>query len=73
MKIEFFENDFGVSFELKPESVEEVATLARIAKNSKATPPDISFYFGGTPACSIWIKKIKKVAQRNSINNRRSG
>lgn len=73
MKIEFFENDYGTSFGLIPESVDEVATLARLAKNSKAAAPEISFYFGGSPSCNIWIKKIKKVAQRNSITNKRSG
>ena len=69
MKVTFFENNYGTSFELTPETVEEVSALARIAKNSKAEKPVISFYFSGAPSCSIWIKKIKPSAQINSISN----
>jgi len=57
MKIVFFENKFGTNFELQPETTAEVATLARIAKSSRAEKPQITFYFSGEPSCSIWIRK----------------
>lgn len=69
MKVTFFENEFGSSFDLQPETVEEVSALARMAKNSKAEKPDIAFYFSGSPTASVWVKKVKKTAQRNYISN----
>jgi len=69
MKIEFFENKFGCSFQLTPETVDEVAMLARTAKSSKSEKPEISFYFSGTPSCHIWIKKINEKSQDHSIRN----
>lgn len=66
-----FENKFGTSFDLKPETVEEVATLARIAKSSKAEKPQINFYFSGSPSCSIWIQKVKETVQNNYLSNKK--
>lgn len=71
MKITFFENKFGTSFDLRPETIEEVATLARIAKSSRAEKPEIVFHFSGNPSCSIWIRKTKEGSQHNSISNRK--
>ena len=72
MQIVFFENKFGTSFELKPETTAEVATLARIAKSSRAEKPSITFYFSGDPSCTIWIRKTNEKSQINSITNKRS-
>lgn len=69
MKIEFFENDQGMDLQFTPETVDEVATLARIANNTKSEKPSIHFYFAGKPSMSMWVKKIAKNLQRNSISN----
>lgn len=71
MKINFFENKFGTSFELTPETPAEVSTLARIAKSSRSEKPEITFYFSQEPSCSIWIRKINEKKQINSISNKR--
>mgnify|MGYP003500716759 FL=1 len=72
MKIEFFENKFGASFDIIPETPAEVAMIARIANNASSEPPDVRFYFSGdVPTGVVWIKKIKESVQKNSIGRRR--
>lgn len=70
MKINLFEDKYVTSFRLTPETIEEVATLARIAKSSRAEKPHITFYFYKEPSCSILIRKVKEKAQRNSLSNK---
>lgn len=69
MEIEFWENENGMDLQFKPETIEEVAALARIAQNTKSEKPTISFYFSDKPSMSIWLKKIDKNVQINSISN----
>lgn len=70
MKIEFFETDAGSSFQMKPETVEEVGALARMANSSKSEMPQIVFRFGDTPCCDIWIRKVAIQKQNNFISKK---
>jgi len=71
MKVEFFENEYGSDYQLVPETPEEVAKLVRISMNSKKEKPEISLYlpYDGPPKMNIWIKKLDKKKQTNSIRN----
>lgn len=71
MKITFFENQYGTSFELTPETPEEVATLLRITNNTLAEKPEIALHFSKEPTLNIWMRKVKPVAQRNSLSNKK--
>lgn len=71
MKIEFFESVHGTSFDLKPETPEETAALARIAKSSRSEKPSINFYFSKEPTLSIWIRKVNEKKQINCLSNKR--
>lgn len=72
MKIEFFENKYGVNFDITPETVDEVAALARMANNASSEKPEVRFYFSSSPSATVWVKKVKERVQRNSIGNSKS-
>jgi len=73
MKIEFFENMFGASFSLTPETPAEVAQVLRFTRNAKAEKPDVKVYFSSDqPTCNIWMRKVQEKSQVNSISNRRN-
>lgn len=70
MKIQFFESEFGTNIDMEPETIEEATALLRMANNSSREPADVRFYFSSkTPTASVWLKKVKKSAQCNSISN----
>lgn len=70
MKITFTEFEHGVSFDMTPETVEEVGQIARMAANTSAEKPTVTFYFGNNPSGSVWIKKVSKGVQVNMIDKR---
>lgn len=53
---------------LIPETVEETATLMRMAKNYKKEPADIRYDFWDSPICNIVICKISENNQTNIIH-----
>lgn len=68
MKIEFVEREWGIEFNLTPETVAETAQLFRFANNTKAEKPDVFLSFSSdTPWASITLKKIKVVGQKNTV------
>ncbi len=68
MKFEFFESEMGANVRMVPETMEEVNGLARMALNAKAEKPQIDMLFSGNqPEANIWVNKVKKTAQKNSI------
>jgi len=69
MKTEIHENQFGFYIESKPETVEEVAMLARYALNCNSEKPTVYMSFSGTPSMNIALKKKKTSVQKNSISN----
>jgi len=72
MKLEFTDTKYGNSIELKPETVEEVAKMFRLAKNAKRAPVEIHLSFSSdNPYLNIWIPKVKETVQINSVNNKR--
>lgn len=68
MKTTINENDHGLDISIEPETVEDFAALAKFAKNAKIEPADIFLSFSSKPHLSIWMKKIHKDKQVNSIN-----
>ncbi len=70
MRVNFFDSDYASEIDLIPESVEEAAFLLRMTSNVKAIKPEIRTNFAGKEInCSLWIKKIQKSVQKNSIAN----
>ena len=70
MKIEYFEGQYGLQVDMKPETPAEVAQLLRLTKNAKAIKPEIKLYFeSDTPSATIWLRKVQPKAQKNSISN----
>ena len=70
MKIEYFEGQYGLQIDMKPETPAEMAQLIRLTNNAKAIKPEIRTYFDGdAPATTIWLQKIQPKAQKNSIHN----
>ena len=70
MKITYLEGTYGLDITMTPETPQEMAELLRYTKNAKAIKPEVRLYFNNnTPSCSIWLKKIKPQAQKNSITN----
>jgi hypothetical protein len=69
MKVTFWDSEVGTEINLQPETMEEVAALARMAINSKSEKPDIYVNIEDKPYCSIWMKKVDKRNQRFSIRN----
>jgi hypothetical protein len=71
MKMQFFENKFGMEVHFIPETMEEVSSLARVGLNVKAEKPSVRVYFpeNGTPSMSLWVHKVKETVQKNSIGN----
>lgn len=67
MKLEFTENDYGADITLLPETVDEFAKLARLAKNASSQKPSVYLSFRNTPHCYIRIHKRKPSVQINSI------
>ena len=67
MKIIFNEYEWGVEFNLEPESVEDVAKLARFAKNAKAEKPSVYLSVSGIPYMSVFLKKVSVKSQSNII------
>jgi hypothetical protein len=70
MKVEIFENDFGMDFTVIPETVEDMAKLLRFTNNAKAEKPKVSMYFNGTPSMTVWLRKIHKSKQVNYITTK---
>lgn len=70
MKIEFQEGQYGSNITLTPETPQEVAKLARVAKSSKKQTPSMHFSFSGDPYLNIHFKKIDTSKQDNSISNK---
>lgn len=62
------ENDYGLYFNLKPETPNEVALLARYALNANSGKASVYMSFYKEPYLSISLSKRKKAAQRTSIN-----
>ena len=72
MRYEFSEWENGCELVLFPENVEEMAQLARVAKNTKAEKPSISLRFGkAAPSLNLFMRKIKPSVQSNEITNDR--
>lgn len=71
MKIEFHENEYGSWFDLKPETTEEMAMLMRTINNSLAEKPEMKMWFSKEPSASFYFKKVKPVAQRNYLSNKK--
>jgi hypothetical protein len=75
MKINFWESEHGTSFELTPETPEEVGQLFRMVNNSVAEKPQMYLSFGqedkDVPGANIWIKKLKPQSNKvkTSIQN----
>jgi len=67
MKLEVFENKFGLDIQLIPETVEEVSQLVRFALNANAEKPSVYMSFSANPNLSIWLRKRKEKAQKTSI------
>jgi hypothetical protein len=67
MKIQFFESEYGTGITLVPETVEEMSQFARSANNTKMDKPSVRLYFGSSPSLEVWLPKVKKAAQKNSI------
>jgi len=67
MKVEFFENEYGIDITLLPENVEEMTGLLRYAKNAANVKPDIYFSFKNEPHLAVHLTKIKLSVQSNSI------
>lgn len=68
MKLTYRESDYGFDVELTPETPKEVSELARFTLNAKAEKLNVTMFFSSNePSCSIWMKKVKKAAQYNSI------
>jgi hypothetical protein len=72
MKIDFSEWTEGADINLIPETVEEMAALARLSKNALAVKPEIYLSFrNDKPYCSIYLKKQKESVQTHSITNKK--
>ncbi len=71
MKIEYFENKYGLDIQFVAETVEEASALSRVGLNVKSEKPFVRVYFPekGSPTMSVWIKKVNGKVQRNSIGN----
>lgn len=68
MKFEYFENKWGMSIMLEPETPKEFAQVLRMSKNAKAEKPNIFFSFSDDkPVMSIDLAKVRENVQRNSI------
>lgn len=67
MKVEVFENKFGLDIQMSPETMEEVSMLTRYALNANSEKPNVYMSFSSNPNLSIWLKKRKEKAQINSI------
>lgn len=72
MKLIINESEYGTNIELKPETVEEMGQLLRMAKSSKKEKPGITVCFGQSqqPECNIWFKKVKAAKQDNALRNK---
>jgi hypothetical protein len=73
MVYKFWESENGAQLIIEPETPKEMAELLRITNNAKKEPVNLNFYFGDSPGLSIWIKKVDKARQRNSISTERNG
>jgi hypothetical protein len=67
MKIEFTENEWGVWFEVRPETPEEVSQLARYALNASSEKPEVYMTFDKAPQLTVSHQK-RKEKKRSSIN-----
>lgn len=77
MKAKLDESKWWVGIELSPESMQEVASLLRLAMNTKREVPVIHVSFseysdnGGVPTCLIQFDKKQPNNQISSVNNRK--
>lgn len=71
MTITLTEGVYGCNINFTPETPEEVAKLARIAKSSKREPASINFFFSELPYLNIHMKKTDPNKQNNYISNKK--
>jgi hypothetical protein len=70
MKVEFEDWDQGCDISLIPETVEEAASLMRVAQNTKREPAFIRFYFKKKTYLNIFMRKRATSVQKHEITNR---
>jgi hypothetical protein len=68
MQFEFWEGEHGAQLIMKPETPKEMAELLRMTNNAKREPVSLNFDFGVGPQLSVWVPKVEKCRQRNSIS-----
>ena len=72
MKIEFFENESGIWFELEPETVTESNQLLRFASNASSKKPEVWYSFrNAIPSCSISLSKVKHSVQVGAVQSKK--
>jgi hypothetical protein len=68
MKTEITDSDYGIDFNIIPETVEETSILLRFSMNASSEKPGVFMSFRNEPYCSIWLHKRKPSIQKNSIS-----
>jgi hypothetical protein len=70
MKIELRETESGFEFFCLPETIEDSATLLRLANSTKREVPQIRTSYFDKVYSSVWIKKKDSSAVYNCVENK---